>query len=125
MAMKLARTAGCKVIITSSSDEKLEKVPQISSIGLISTINYAKTPDWGAEAVEINDGIGVDIIIENGGTSSLLKSINAVAQRGIVSQVGYLGQQKAEDIEGLLYKLIDKTITLRYDEYRSRMYKRY
>lgn len=114
MTMKLARTAGCKVIVTSSSDEKLEKVRQMSS-GPISTINYAKIPDWEAEAVKINDGIGMDIIIEDGGTSSLLKSINAAAKRGIISQVGYLGQQKPQDLEGLLSKLIDKTITLRYD----------
>jgi len=55
----------------------------------------------------------VDIVIENGGTSSLLQSINAVAKRGIISQVGYLGQQNPQDLDGLLSRLIEKRITLR------------
>jgi hypothetical protein len=45
MALKLARTAGCKVIITSLSDSKLESVRNISGIGPISTINYARHED--------------------------------------------------------------------------------
>ena len=113
MALKLARAAGCKVIITSSSDAKLEEIKTISEIGHISTINYSSNPDWDAVAVQINGDIGVDIIVENGGTSSLLKSTNAVAKRGIISQVGYLGQQNPQDLEGLLSRLIDKTVTLR------------
>ena len=89
MALKPARTAGCKAIITSSSDEKLETVRKLSGIGPISTINYVKTPDWDAEVIKINGGVGVDIIIENGGTSSLLKSIAASAKRGVVNQIGF------------------------------------
>ncbi|RFU24962.1 hypothetical protein B7463_g11380, partial [Scytalidium lignicola] len=112
MALKLARTAGCKVIITSSSDAKLEAVEGLSGIGQISTINYLKNPNWDIEAVRINGGVGADVVIENGGTPSLLKSINAAAKRGVVSQVGYLGYQNPQDLDGLLSGLIDKSITL-------------
>jgi NADPH:quinone reductase-like Zn-dependent oxidoreductase len=113
MALKLARAAGCKAIITSSSDSKLDRIRKLAGTGQISTINYVKNPDWDIEAKQVNSGDGVDIVVENGGTSSLLKSINAAAKRGIISQVGYLGQQNPQDIDGLLSKLIDKTVTLR------------
>jgi NADPH:quinone reductase-like Zn-dependent oxidoreductase len=113
MALKFARAADCKVIITSSSGSKLDRIRKLAGTGQISTINYVKNPDWAIEAKQVNGGHGVDIVVENGGTSSLLKSINAVAKRGIISQVGYLGQQNPQNIDGLLSKLIDKTVTLR------------
>jgi NADPH:quinone reductase-like Zn-dependent oxidoreductase len=114
MAAKLARIAGCRVIITSSSDEKLERVKKLEDIGEVDIINYNTTPDWDVEAKKLNGGVGVDIVLENGGTSSLLKSVNAVAKRGVISQVGYLGVQNPGDMEGLLEGLIDKFVTLRY-----------
>jgi len=62
----------------------------------------------------LNDGKGVDIIIENGGTPSLLQSIAATAKRDTISQIGYLGQQDPMNLAGLLSELIDKAIILRY-----------
>lgn len=114
MALKLPLAAGYKVILTSSSDAKLEKVRDFSCIGPISTINYVTTPHWDVEAIRLNGGKGVDIVIENGGTSSLMKSVSATAKRGIVSQVGYLGEQNVKDLKGLLEKLIDRTVMLRF-----------
>lgn len=114
MALKLARIAGCKVILTSSSDTKLERVRSFRNIGHVSTINYKTISDWDVEATRLNGGVGVDIVIENGGTSSLLKSLNATAKRGTVSQVGYLGIQNTDDLEGLLEVLVDRTVTLKY-----------
>lgn len=64
--------------------------------------------------LRLNNGVGVDLVIENGGTSSLLKSINATRKGGVVSQVGYLGKQDHGDLEGLLEVLIDRCVTLRY-----------
>ena len=114
MALRLARIAGCKVIITSSSDAKLETIAKVSGAGTpILTINYSKNVDWDKEAVRMNGGVGVDIVVENGGTSSIMKSLNAVAKRGIISQVGYLGKQSSQDLEGLLPQLIDKAATFR------------
>lgn len=111
----MASTAGCKVILTSSSDEKLRRVKQMPGLSRVLTINYKDNPDWHQEAVRLNDEVGVDIVIENGGTSSLLQSCAAVAKRGTTSQVGYLGKQDVNDLQGLLSILIDRTITLRYD----------
>ena len=113
MTLKLAKVAGCKVILTSSSDSKLDTIRNLPGLGPISTINYANNIEWDTEAVKINGGHGVDIVIENGGTPSLLQSIKATAKRGIISQVGYLGQQNPQDLDRLLSRLIEKTITLR------------
>jgi len=116
MALKLATAVGCRVILTSSSNAKLERVRKIAGIysRAVSTINYSTNHKWDEEAIRLNGGNGVDIVIENGGTSSLLQSIAATAKRGIISQVGYLGKQDPKDLEDLLPILIDKTVTLRY-----------
>ncbi|KAE8446475.1 hypothetical protein EG329_011938 [Mollisiaceae sp. DMI_Dod_QoI] len=121
MALKLASAAGCKVIISSSSDEKLEKVRKIAGSKRISTINYNTTPEWEHEVLRLNDGNGVDIVLENGGTSSLLRSFAATSKRGIISQIGYLGRQDPKDLDGLVSILIDKTITLRGINVGSRL----
>jgi NADPH:quinone reductase-like Zn-dependent oxidoreductase len=113
MAMKLALAAGCRAIITSSSDRKLESVKKMAGDKEILTINYNTTPDWDQEAIRLNGGMGVDIVLENGGTPSLMRSLRATKRRGIVSQVGYLGKQDPADLDGLLPLLIDKTITYR------------
>src|SRR3546814_3193708 len=45
-ALQFAHAAGARVIITSSSDAKLDKA---RSLGADATVNYVKTPDWAAE----------------------------------------------------------------------------
>jgi threonine dehydrogenase-like Zn-dependent dehydrogenase len=61
----------------------------------------------------VNGDTGVDIVIENGGMATLLQSMEATAKRGIVSQIGYLGEQNPQHLSSLLSVLIDKSITLR------------
>jgi NADPH:quinone reductase-like Zn-dependent oxidoreductase len=112
MALKLARAAGCKVIITSSSDEKLARVRAMNGIGAISTINYKTNSNWDEEVLRINSGRGVDVLLENGGTSTILTSVKATAKKGIISQIGYLEKQDPQEMEGLLPALIDKAISL-------------
>ncbi|WP_175773631.1 zinc-binding dehydrogenase, partial [Paraburkholderia phenazinium] len=63
-ALQIARAMGATVIVTSSSDEKLEKA---SALGAHHTINYRQTPAWGAVARELTGGRGVDHVLELGG----------------------------------------------------------
>ncbi|KAF2098806.1 zinc-binding oxidoreductase [Rhizodiscina lignyota] len=121
MALKLARAAGCKVILTSSSDEKLQRVQKFAGIGQISTINYRTTPNWDEEVLRLNGGVGADIVLETGGTASVMRSIRATAKRGTVSQIGYLGKQDAADLDGLLPLVIDRTIFLKGINVGSRL----
>jgi NADPH:quinone reductase-like Zn-dependent oxidoreductase len=86
-ALQLARLAGARVIITSSSDEKLKKA---KGMGASDLINYKSTPDWDQKAVELTNGIGVDHIIEVGGPGTLARSLNAVRVGGRISLIGLL-----------------------------------
>jgi threonine dehydrogenase-like Zn-dependent dehydrogenase len=79
----------------------------------ILTINYSTTPQWDEKVLELTDGIGVDLVVENGGSSSLVKSLKCTRRGGIVSQVGYLGKQKSEDLQDLVSTIIDRRVILR------------
>jgi NADPH:quinone reductase-like Zn-dependent oxidoreductase len=85
--LQFAILAGARVIVTSSSDEKLAKAARMGASGLI---NYRKTADWDQKAVELTDGIGVDHIIEVGGPGTFARSMNAVRVGGRISQIGLL-----------------------------------
>ena len=47
-ALQLAKAIGAKVIATSSSDEKLEK---LRSLGADEVINYRTIPNWSKEVL--------------------------------------------------------------------------
>jgi NADPH:quinone reductase-like Zn-dependent oxidoreductase len=112
-ALKLARASGLKVILTSSSDEKLNKMKKLFGAPDILAVNYSKTPDWHDEVLKLTNGIGVDLVVENGGSSSLVKSLKCTRRGGIVSQVGYLGKQRPEDLQELVSTIIDRRVILR------------
>jgi NADPH:quinone reductase-like Zn-dependent oxidoreductase len=79
-------------IVTSSSNEKLEKV---ESLGVDDTINYRDTPDWDREVRRMT-GAGVDHIVEVGGAGTLPKSLNSVKLGGSVYVIGVLSGVAAE-----------------------------
>lgn len=86
-ALQFAIMAGARVIITSSSDEKLARAKQL---GAAEGINYKTTPNWDTRALELTDGEGVDHVVEVGGAGTLEKSFQAVRVGGTVSLIGVL-----------------------------------
>ena len=86
-ALQYAKMAGAKVIITSSSDDKLERARRL---GADATINYRRTPDWDREVLRLTGGAGVDHIVEVGGAGTLAKSIRAIGFRGCIALIGVL-----------------------------------
>jgi len=76
-----------QVIITSSSDEKLERA---KALGADYTINYRINPNWDAEVLRITNNRGADIIFENGGAKTLRQSFECVAFGGLINCIGYL-----------------------------------
>src|ERR1051326_4512731 len=56
-ALQFARLLGARVIATSSSDDKLERVRKM---GASDGINYRQMPEWGARVRELTGGVGVD-----------------------------------------------------------------
>ena len=86
-ALQFAKIFGAKVIITSSSDEKLKRA---QALGADFCINYKKNPDWEKVAREMTDGRGVDIVVETTG-ATLSQSLAAVKFAGFVGVIGFVG----------------------------------
>ena len=96
-ALQFAQVLGAKVIATSSSEEKLER---LQSLGVTETINYKQTPDWGKKAYEITGG--VDHVVEVGGAGTLNESLKAVSYGGKISLIGVLTGGKGEISTGAI-----------------------
>jgi NADPH:quinone reductase-like Zn-dependent oxidoreductase len=86
-ALQFARLAGARTIITSSSDEKLERARKL---GASEGINYKTTPEWGDKVRELTGGRGVDHVVEVGGAGTLGQSLRAVRMGGQISLIGVL-----------------------------------
>ena len=87
MALQMAKAAGAQVIVTSSSNDRLQRALQL---GADHGINYVDTPNWGEVARELTDGRGVDAVIEIGGEGTLSQSIAALRRGGHINVIGYL-----------------------------------
>ena len=86
-ALQFARMAGARVIITSSSDEKLERARALGADGCI---NYRTTPAWDQEAIKLTNGRGADHVLDVGGSATLSQSIASVAIGGHVAMIGVI-----------------------------------
>ncbi len=85
--LQIAKMVGARAIITSSSDEKLERA---RGLGADELINYRETPDWEARVLEMTNGAGVDVTIETGGGGTLEKTMEATRVGGTISLIGVL-----------------------------------
>ncbi|KAG2164395.1 hypothetical protein VTO58DRAFT_102917 [Aureobasidium pullulans] len=91
-SLLLCLPLGITPIMTSSSDEKLAGLQKLAKDGQkIHSINYRNTPDWAEEALKLTDGKGVDVLVNNVGTSSMDQSFKALKRFGTISLVGFLG----------------------------------
>ncbi len=85
--LQLAVAQGARVIVTSSSDAKLERALEL---GAWKTINYKNQPDWDHTAMSFTGGLGVDHVLELGGPDTYDRSIAAIAPGGRIAQIGVL-----------------------------------
>ena len=113
-ALKLAKAMGLRIILSSSSDQKLKTVCEQFPEPPMLTVNYGKNLTWHEEVLKHTNGVGVDIVLENGGPGTLLRSMKCTRRGGIVSQIGYLDRENFDDALELLPTLIDRRIILRY-----------
>lgn len=97
--LQLAKAMGVKVIITSSSDDKLARAKQL---GADHGINYKMTPNWDKAAVEITDGRGVDCVVEVGGAGTIARSFASIRIGGKVGLIGNLSGPATELNPGLI-----------------------
>lgn len=80
---------GWKIIVTSSSDEKLDAIKKLGPN--VHGINYKTTSSQKEEVLRLTDGKGVDFVINNTGPSSIPEDIDLLRQKGgTISLVGFL-----------------------------------
>ncbi|KAI8945539.1 hypothetical protein F4801DRAFT_124094 [Xylaria longipes] len=92
-ALQFAKAAGATVIATTSSKEKEEIVRKL---GADHVLNYREDENWGATAKQLTGGVGVDVVIEVGGSGTLEQSLKAIKFEGIIAVIGFLGGVKVE-----------------------------
>ena len=85
-ALQFARLMGARVIVTSSSDEKLARA---KALGAAHGVNYKATPEWDKAVVELTGG-GVDHVVEVGGPGTLARSLRAIRVGGKITLIGVL-----------------------------------
>lgn len=89
-ALQFAKALGAQVTITSSSNEKLERV---KALGADRTLNYVETPEWGRVVREATGG--VDHVIEVGGAETLAQSLASARPGATISLIGVLSGRAA------------------------------
>jgi NADPH:quinone reductase-like Zn-dependent oxidoreductase len=85
--LQFAKAAGYRVIVTSSSDAKLERA---RALGADHLINYRETPEWGAAARAAAGPGGVDFIMGVGG-ATIGEGLKCIALMGHIAIIGVLG----------------------------------
>ena len=95
LALQLAQAAGGRVIITSSSDAKLDRMREL---GAWAGINYRAHPEWQDEVLRLTGGAGADHTVETGGPGTLSRSVAATRFGGSLGMVGVLVQGEINPI---------------------------
>lgn len=99
-ALQFARMAGARVIATSSSQAKLERLREL---GAHHVVNYREQPKWFREVMDVTGGVGADQIIEVGGGDTLAQSLRACRIGGRIAVIGVLSGHTSElFLDGLL-----------------------
>ncbi|HXE58447.1 MAG TPA: NAD(P)-dependent alcohol dehydrogenase [Gemmatimonadales bacterium] len=113
-ATQFVRALGGSPIVTSSSDEKLERV---RALGAAATINYRRCPAWEQEVLRLTGGRGVDHVIEVVGGENLNRSLDAVRLSGTISFIGLIaGLGGTVDT----YRFVTRNVTIHGIETGSR-----
>lgn len=86
-AIQIAKMFGLKVIATTGSKKKEQK---LKDLGANEVINYKEFPEWSSEVKRLNGGIGVDVTLDVAGTDTIEQSILSVKQHGFVGLVGLM-----------------------------------
>jgi NADPH:quinone reductase-like Zn-dependent oxidoreductase len=83
--LQLARAAGANAIITSSSDEKLERAKALGATG---TVNYAKNAKWCEAVRELTGGRGADATLDVIGGETSRLALEALRVGGHAAIIG-------------------------------------
>ncbi|WP_151720080.1 zinc-dependent alcohol dehydrogenase family protein [Gemmobacter serpentinus] len=87
LALQMAKSMGARVIATTSSAAKAER---LRALGADAVIDYVVNPDWSVAVLDATGGRGADIVIEVGGPETLTQSIRACRVGGHIALIGVL-----------------------------------
>jgi len=89
-ALQLAKLLGARVVATTSSAERAER---LRALGADDVIDYVAEPEWGKAVLDVTGGRGADRIIEVGGPATFAQSLVAAGTHGAeIAVVGFLGE---------------------------------
>jgi NADPH:quinone reductase-like Zn-dependent oxidoreductase len=80
-AIQFAKLMGCRVIATTSSDAKADRLRRL---GADDVIDYLRVPEWSKEVQRLTDGAGADLVVETSGPATIGQSLRAAARYGHV-----------------------------------------
>ena len=92
-ALQLAKAAGARVILTSSSEAKRQRAREL---GADHVIDYRATPNWGEAVQAWTGGQGADVVVEVGGPGTFDQSVAALRYGGTMSLLGVLTGLRGE-----------------------------
>jgi len=103
-ALAFAKMFGARVIATTSSDEKAERLRRL---GADEVVNYRAIPEWQEKVRELTDGRGVEHVIDIGGGGTLAKSLRSTAVEGQVAAVGWLANETSSiDVKAIVGSIV-------------------
>jgi len=83
--LQFAHAAGLRTLITSSSDEKLQRA---KALGADHLVNYRQEEEWSKPVRAATGGVGADLILEVGGGGTIEQSMRAVKIGGHIAIIG-------------------------------------
>ena len=102
-ALQLAKGLGARVIATTSSPEKAER---LLALGADDVVDYNETTEWGRHIKSrLTNNNGVDRVVEVGGPATITQSLYAVRWGGEVVLIGFL----TDDNPGIDYFLLKES----------------
>jgi len=102
--LQLAKAAGARVIVTSSSEAKRARA---LALGADHVLDYKADPAWGEAARKWTGGRGVDVVIEVGGPGTFDQSVAALRYGGTMSILGVLTGVRGEvNTYGIFHKTL-------------------
>lgn len=113
-ATQLAKLAGATVLVTASSQEKLDAC---RALGADVGINY-KREDFPARVMEATDRHGADVVIDFIGAPYYQPNLSALARDGRLVMLAFIGGYRLDKVD--LRPMLNKRLTVMGTTLRSR-----
>jgi len=99
-ALQIAKVAGARVFVTSSSTDKLDKAHQLGADFLI---NHLESPDYHREIWKLTKQRGVDVVVDSVGEATWARSLRSLNKGGRLVTCGATSGPNAVTNLGLLF----------------------